>query len=73
MARLGANSYIPCPKCGYKIAFFSGDERAFISEEKTFHSETLVKSRCPVHGVFEGPAAEFHNCLEEIGAVSAVK
>jgi hypothetical protein len=65
LAILGANANSPCPKCGYRVAFFSGGPGAFISEVKQFTSDTLITLKCPIHGNFDVSAGAFENKQNE--------
>jgi hypothetical protein len=58
---LTANSYERCPRCKRAVAFFSGNEGAFMSDTKKFASDAAIPLRCPVHGEFETPAGSFRN------------
>ncbi len=46
---LGPNSHAGCPECGLRIAFFSGETGAFISEERRFASNTALQLDFPVN------------------------
>jgi hypothetical protein len=65
LAILGANANSPCPKCGYRVAFFSGEPGAFMSELKQFTSDTLITLKCPIHGNFDVSAGAFENKQNE--------
>jgi hypothetical protein len=60
---LGASCHAGCPKCGRRVAFFSGEEHSSMSEEKFFVSDAVVKLVCPVHGTFDVSAGEFYDEL----------
>jgi len=60
---LGANCHAGCPECGRRMAFFSGEKHLFMSEEKLFTADAVLKPECPVHGTFGVSAGEFRNEL----------
>jgi hypothetical protein len=66
LAILGANANSACPKCGYRVAFFSGQPGAFISEVQQFTSDTLITLKCPIHGNFDVPASALENKQNEL-------
>lgn len=56
---LGPNSHVGCPKCGRRTAFFEGEKGSFISDEKSFLANSVLRMECAVDGVFEVMAAGF--------------
>ncbi len=65
MVTLGPHSHAGCPECGHRIAFFSGEKHAFMSEEKSFMADTILQLECPPHGIFEVPAGKFRTEVTE--------
>lgn len=57
--KLTANSHAGCPECGRRVAFFSGKANAFISEERDFLADSVLRLRCPIHGMFKVRADQF--------------
>lgn len=62
---LGGSANAPCPKCGRRIAFFSGKQGSFISETKSFASDATVVLHCPIDGDFNMRAGDFHDKLNQ--------
>lgn len=61
---LGGSANAPCPTCGQRVAFFSGDKSAFISDVKNFPDDKILQLECKQHGVFEVRAGDFRDRLK---------
>lgn len=59
ICKLTAHSHAGCPECGHRVAFFRGQEGAFMSEERSFPRDIVLELNCPAHGMFKLRADEF--------------
>ena len=50
---LGLNPHAGCPKCGRRTSFFSGERDNFISDERNFLADTVLRMECSNDGPFE--------------------
>jgi hypothetical protein len=64
MVVLGGSANAPWSACGKRITFFSGKHGDFISETKSFASDTVLVLRCPSDGEFKVRAGDFHDRLD---------